>query len=87
MKNVLEKEIDILKIDKDIIKILINNNIDTIYKLCNYSRMELANIGLNNNQINKIIVSVQLQGLDLKPNHAKRNSKIDDNEVLVNKKS
>lgn len=87
MRKILEKEIDILKIDKDIIKVLLDNSINTIYKLCNYSRMELANIGLNNNQINKVIISVQLQGLDLKPNHAKRNSKIDDNEVLVNKKS
>ncbi len=76
IKDILKKEINILKIDKGIIKTLIDNNISTIYELCNYSRMELAGIGLNNNQINKIIVSVQLQGLDLKPNHAKKNNAI-----------
>jgi len=76
IKDILKKEINILKIDKSTIKTLIDNNINTIYELCNHSRMELAVIGLNNNQINKIIVSVQLQGLDLKPNHAKKNNVI-----------
>lgn len=76
MKSILEKEIDILKIDKDIIEVLVNNNINTVYKICNCSRMELSNMGLSNNQINKVIISVQLQGLDLKPNHAKKNNAI-----------
>ena len=76
MKSILEKEIDILKIDKDIIEVLVNNNINTVYKICNCSRMELSNMGLSNNQINKVIISVQLQGLDLKTNHAKKNNAI-----------
>ena len=74
MKEVLKKEVNTLKLDKKIIGILNSKNIDTVYKLCNCSRMELASIGLSNNEINKLIIVMQLNGLDLKKNHAKKNS-------------
>lgn len=76
MKEILDEKISILKLDKVISNILNNNKIDTIYSLCNCSRMELASIGLTNNQVNKVMINLQLQGLDLKPNHSKKNSKI-----------
>ena len=77
MKKILEKEIDMLAINKKIIDILRENQINTIYDICQNSRMELTNIGLNNNQINQIVVLLQLQGLDLKTNHAKKNTILD----------
>lgn len=77
MKKVLEKEIDTLAINKKIIDILKQNRINTVCDVCENSRMELASIGLTNNQINQIVVLLQLQGLDLKPNHAKKNSILD----------
>lgn len=73
----LYKSIETMKFDKNIKNILLNNNINTIQDLCNYSRMELSNINLNNMQINKISIELQLKGLDLKANHAKRNAILD----------
>ena len=78
MRELLEKPISKLQFDKKIKDILIDKEIDTLYKVCTYSRMELANeIGLNNIQINDLIIYLQLQGLDLKPNHAKKNVRLD----------
>lgn len=51
--------------------------INNIFKLCNYSRMELVKIVFLNDEINKIILKLQLNGLDLKHNHAKRNTLLD----------
>ena len=39
--------------------------------------MELSDIGFENTQINSISVGLQLEGVDLKKNHAKRNTSID----------
>lgn len=77
MKKVLEREIDVLAINKRIIDILKENQINTICDICQNSRMELTSIGLTNNQINQIVVLLQLQGLDLKANHAKKNTILD----------
>lgn len=75
MREILNKNISILKFDNVISNLLNNNEINTIYKLCNYSRMELSQIGFTNSQINKIIINLQLKGLDLKTNHAIKNAK------------
>lgn len=75
MREILNKNISILKFDNVISNLLNNNEINTIYKLCNYSRMELSQIGFTNSQINKIIINLQLKGLDLKANHAIKNAK------------
>lgn len=75
MREILNKNISILKFDNVINNLLNNNEVDTIYKLCNYSRMELSEIGFTNSQINKIIINLQLKGLDLKANHAIKNAK------------
>ena len=53
------------------------NNINTIYELCKFSRMELSSIGLTNSQITDVAIALQLLGLDLKKNHAKKNLIVD----------
>lgn len=74
MKGILEKDISVLKMDSRIKKDLKEKEIDTVFKLCNFSRIELNSEGFTNNQINEMIVSLQLIGLDLKKNHAKKNT-------------
>ena len=73
MKELLEKSINELKLDKKIKKMLIEKEVDTIIKLCNCSRLDLTELGFVNTQINDVIVSLQLIGLDLKKNHARKN--------------
>lgn len=77
MGKILEDNVSELKIKKDVKEILVNNNINTIYDVCTYSRLELSEIGLNNTQVNDIIVSLQLLGLDLKRNRSKKNSLVE----------
>lgn len=78
MKELLAKEVSTLNVNKKIIKILQENNILTVYELCNCSRIILSEKGFLNEQINEIIVALQLLGLDLKKNHAKRNTIIEE---------
>lgn len=77
MKEILNESVNKLKLDKKIAKQLIEKEIDTILKLCNYSRLELNELGFINTQINDIIVSLQLIGLDIKKNHAKKNKALE----------
>lgn len=77
MKEVLTKNVSTLKLEKKIINKLLDNSINTILDLCNHTRMTLADLEFTNDQINSIIISLQLQGLDLKKNHAKRNTLVD----------
>lgn len=74
MDKKLENNISFLRLGKNITNKLVNNNINTILNLCNYSRMELTELDFSNEQINEIIIALQLLGLDLKRNHAKRNT-------------
>lgn len=73
MIEALKNNITTLSINKKILQVLNNNGIETIKDLCKYSRIELADKGLENSEIKDIMISLQLNGLDLKPNHAKRN--------------
>lgn len=70
---------DIIKLNmgSKITQELKKNNIKTIYELCHYSRMELASLEISNNDIKQIMIALQLIGLNLKPNHAKKNNLID----------
>lgn len=77
MKEILEKNIAILKLENKITNKLLENKIDTIFKLCNYTRVNLVNLKFRSTQINDIIIRLQLLGLDLKKNHAKRNTTLD----------
>lgn len=74
MGRILEKNVSTLKLTKNTTEKLIENNIDTILKLCNCTRIQLSDLEFSNGEINDIIVNLQLIGLDLKKNHAKRNS-------------
>lgn len=77
MKEILEKNITVLNLTRNITNRLLANNIDTVLKLCNYTRIELSELGFEKGQINEIKIELQLIGLDLKRNHAKRNTTLD----------
>ena len=69
MSKVLEKNIDILKLSKETVNILKENNIITIESLANQSKTNLKDIGLLGYQISEIEVKLQLEGLDLNGNY------------------
>ncbi len=73
MQKILKDDISTLHLEKKIKNKLKENYIDTILDLCNHSRMELGEVGITNSEVNDIIVCLQLIGLDLKKNHAKKN--------------
>ena len=77
MQERLQKGVETLSLTKGITKTLKENNINTIYELCKFSRMELSSIGLTNSQITDVAIALQLLGLDLKKNHAKKNLIVD----------
>ena len=77
MQDKLQNDITTLNLDKKIIKLLKDNNVNTVYELCKFSRMELSEIGIQNSQITDITIALQLLGLDLKKNHAKKNLIVD----------
>lgn len=74
MGKILEKKVSNLKLEEKITEKLLKNDIDTLLKVCNCTRIQLSNLGFSNVEINEIIINLQLMGLDLKKNHAKRNS-------------
>ena len=76
MRKILENDVSSLNLGKNLVTKLKENEINSVYDLCNFSRMELSNIGIENNQIGNIVVELQLLGIDLKKNHAKRNTSI-----------
>ena len=80
MRKMLERNVSTLKLNNNIIEKLLDNNIDTILNLCNHTRIELSDLEFANDEINEIIINLQLIGLDLKKNHAKKNT------LLKNKK-
>lgn len=77
MKKILKNDISTLNLHSKIKNKLKENNINTVLELCNNSRMELAKFDLTNPEINDIAICLQLVGLDLKKNHAKRNTAIE----------
>ena len=60
----LDKKIDILELDKNIINVLINNGINNISDLYVLNRKKLKEFGLSDSNINKISIKLQLLGLD-----------------------
>lgn len=73
----LYQDVTTLKINSKLANQLKQNNINNIYELCHYSRMELGELGILNTDINNIMVQLQLLGLNLKSNHAIKNTLID----------
>lgn len=63
--NSLEDKIENLNLSKNINKILKENNIVYIKDLWNLTRKQLKTFKLKDNEIKDIIISLQLQGLDL----------------------
>ena len=76
MKEILCKGVNELIRDKNIISTLDEIGISNVGELCNFSRMELNQKGIPNSQVNDIRIALQLNGIDLKPNHARKNSLI-----------
>ena len=76
MKEILGKEVKEIIKDRKLIITLDDLGISNIGELCNYSRMELNEKGLTNSSVNDIRIALQLNGIDLKPNHARKNSLI-----------
>ena len=76
MKEILCKNVNELIRDKSIVSTLDEIGISNVGDLCNFSRMELNEKGLTNSAVNDIRIALQLNGIDLKPNHARRNSLI-----------
>ena len=69
MLNILDKDIDILKLNEDTVNILKKNKIIKVKQLANKSKTKLNDIGLLGDQITEIEVKLQLEGLDLKGNY------------------
>ena len=66
MKNkYLNEDISILELDNDILINLKNHSINSIRDLWEQSRKILKSINLSDHDINKIIIKLQLLGLDL----------------------
>ncbi len=65
-KNIyIEKNIEILDLDKPIVDILKQNEILTIENLWILNRKKLKELGLKDNEIKQITIKLQLLGLDL----------------------
>ena len=76
MKEILCKSVNEVIRDKKILGTLDEIGIANVGELCNFSRMELNERGIPNSQVNDIRIALQLNGIDLKPNHARKNSLI-----------
>ena len=76
MKEILGKEVKEVIKDRKLLGALDEIGISSVGELCNFSRMELNEKGLANSSVNDIRIALQLNGIDLKPNHARKNSLI-----------
>ena len=63
--NSIEDKIETLNLSKNINKLLKANNINYIKELWVSKRKDLKNMNLKDREIKDIIISLQLQGLDL----------------------
>lgn len=69
MLEILDKDIEILKLNIDIVKILKKNKIIKVKQLASKTKTKLKDIGLLGYQISEIEIKLQLEGLDLKGNY------------------
>lgn len=65
MKNVLNDSIKVLKFDDGLNNKLTENNILTVESLWSLTRKELKQLSFTDQDIHKIIISLELHGLDL----------------------
>ena len=61
----IEKNINILDLDKSIVEVFRKNDIVTIEQLWVLNRKKLKELGLKDNEIKQITIKFQLLGLDL----------------------
>ena len=60
-----DKDIKILELDTDIVKVLLDNEIKTVGDVWVMNRKKLKAIGLKDTDIKQVIIKLQLLGLDL----------------------
>lgn len=61
----LDEEIKVLDLDKEVVDILINNEIKTVNDLWCLNRKKLKELGVKDADIKQVIIKLQLIGLDL----------------------
>ena len=61
----IEKNINILDLDKSIVEVFRKNDIVTIEQLWVLNRKKLKELGLKDNEIKQITIKLQFLGLDL----------------------
>lgn len=66
MKKILKQSVDRIDINVSILNLLKENGVLTISDLCHKSKIDLKNLTLSFEEINKIQVELQLMGLNLK---------------------
>ncbi len=64
--KILEEDINILELNKNVNEKLKENNINKIKELCSMTKADLRNISFEQNDINNIEIHLQLNGLDIK---------------------
>ena len=64
-KKALEKAIEELALDSKVLKILKDNNINTVEDIWVLKRQNLKAFGLKDSDITQITIKLQLYGLDL----------------------
>lgn len=62
-------KIEKLNIGKVTMNILKNNEIKTVKDLCDCTRVKLIKLGIERAGVIEIMISLQLLGLDIKPNY------------------
>lgn len=65
MKKILNKDISFLELGNDIEDKLNNKNITNISDLWLMNKVYLKELGFNNDEIKKIVIQMQLHGIDL----------------------
>lgn len=65
MKEKLKESVSTLNLSTDIIHKMKQNEIETIEDLWKKSRKELKQLGFTDNEIHKIVICLELYGIDL----------------------
>lgn len=60
-----DSSISILDLDKELVEILKNNNINKVGEIWKLKRKDLKDLGFKDSDINQVIIKLQLLGLDL----------------------
>lgn len=69
--EVLEKDIEVITKNKDILEKLRNNGIILVKDLCNRTKKDLEELQIPNIYIKEIVIYLQMNGVDLKKKNKK----------------